>query len=140
MSHPFTKEGDCFTEEKLVSFPCTDLKTIDGLWTKYSRGQFRFSVQKQIHDALDARHSNSGWEEFGDLVGWRKGDNMTPNFTTMLISDLRAYVLSHREDTAAFQTLIDRLKSNGSGTRYPCPNTPETIALTQKAIREKLGR
>jgi hypothetical protein len=65
---------------------------------------------------------------------------MTPSFTTMTIADLRAYVLSHRENTAAFQTLIDRLKSNGSGIKYPCPNTPETIALAQKAIREKLGK
>jgi hypothetical protein len=31
---------------------------------------------------------------------------MTLNFTTMTIGDLRAYVLAHREDTAAFQTLI----------------------------------
>jgi hypothetical protein len=65
---------------------------------------------------------------------------MTPNFTTMSISALRAYVLAHREDEAAFQTLIDRLKVNATGVKYPCPNTPEAIVLTQQAIREKLGK
>jgi predicted RNA-binding Zn-ribbon protein involved in translation (DUF1610 family) len=44
---------------------------------------------------------------------------MTPNFTTMSTSALR-------------------LKVNATGVKYPCPNTPEAIALTQKAIREKL--
>jgi hypothetical protein len=73
---------------------------------------------------------------------------MTPNFTTMMTSVLQSYVLAHRKDEAAFQTLIDRLKVNGSGIQYPCPNTPEArcfadtarVALTQKAIREKLGK
>jgi hypothetical protein len=65
---------------------------------------------------------------------------MTPNFITMNTSALRAYVLAHRDDETAFQTLIDRLKVNATGVRYPCPNTPEAIALTQKAIREKLGK
>jgi hypothetical protein len=65
---------------------------------------------------------------------------MTPNFTTMNTNELRAYVLNHREDTLAFQTLVDRLKANSSGIKYPCPNTPEAIALTRQAIREKLGK
>jgi hypothetical protein len=34
-----------------------------------------------------------------------------PNFQTMNESQLRAYVLSHREDTEAFYALADRLKS-----------------------------
>jgi hypothetical protein len=66
--------------------------------------------------------------------------SMTLNFTTMSTTALRAYVLEHREDVAAFQTLVDRLKVNATGVKYPCPNTPETIALTRQAIREKLGK
>ena len=65
---------------------------------------------------------------------------MKQNFTDMNVSELRVYVLAHREDETAFQTLIDRLKVNASGARYPCPNTPETIAMTHKAIRERLGK
>jgi hypothetical protein len=64
---------------------------------------------------------------------------MKPNFAVMSTRDLRAYVLEHRDNDEAFHILVDRLKVNASGVRYPCPNTPETIALTQKAIREKLA-
>lgn len=35
-----------------------------------------------------------------------------PNFKTMNESELRAYVLSHREDTEAFYALADRLSLN----------------------------
>ncbi len=65
---------------------------------------------------------------------------MKQNFSDMNVSELRAYVVTHREDETAFQMLIDRLKVNASGVRYPCPNTPETIAITQKAIRERLSK
>ena len=34
-----------------------------------------------------------------------------PNFQTMNESELRAYVLAHRDDTEAFYALADRLKS-----------------------------
>jgi serine/threonine-protein kinase len=35
-------------DEDLEKFPCTDLRTIDTLWVKYSKGRFGFSVQKRI--------------------------------------------------------------------------------------------
>lgn len=71
------KEGDWFTSEELLNFPCTDLKTIDALWVKYSKGHFGFSVQKQIYvdcgGKLDGKYpSKEIWEKFGDRVGWRK--------------------------------------------------------------------
>ena len=34
--------------EDIEEFPCTDLRTIDILWVKYSNGRFGFSVQKRI--------------------------------------------------------------------------------------------
>ena len=34
-----------------------------------------------------------------------------PNFQTMNQAELRAYVLSHRDDSEAFYALCDRLKS-----------------------------
>jgi len=40
--------GDYFTSDELLNFPCTDLRTIDKLWVKYSNGQYGFSVQKKI--------------------------------------------------------------------------------------------
>lgn len=50
-------------------FPCTDLRTIDQLWVKYSNGHFGFSVQKRILESV-----GKDLEKFGDLVGWCKGD------------------------------------------------------------------
>ncbi len=43
------REGDHFTSDELLNFPCTDLRTIDRLWVKYSNGHFGFSVQKEIY-------------------------------------------------------------------------------------------
>jgi hypothetical protein len=65
---------------------------------------------------------------------------MKQNFADMSVTELRAYVLAHREDETAFQMLIDCLKVNASGVQYPCPKTPETVATTQKAIRERLSK
>ncbi|MFM6004898.1 MAG: GUN4 domain-containing protein, partial [Sphaerospermopsis kisseleviana] len=49
------------------NFPCVDLRTIDGLWVKYSNGRFGFSVQKRIYQSLGANEI-----AFGDRVGWRR--------------------------------------------------------------------
>ncbi|MBI4783819.1 MAG: GUN4 domain-containing protein [Oscillatoriophycideae cyanobacterium NC_groundwater_1537_Pr4_S-0.65um_50_18] len=66
--------------EDIEQFPCTDLRTIDQLWVKYSQGQFGFSVQKKIYldcgGKPDGKYSGDKiWNEFGDRVGWRvKGE------------------------------------------------------------------
>ncbi|MBW4592221.1 MAG: GUN4 domain-containing protein [Brasilonema angustatum HA4187-MV1] len=52
----------------MENFPCTDLRTIDQLWVKYSGGRFGFSVQKRIWERV-----GEDYEKFGDRVGWRKG-------------------------------------------------------------------
>ncbi|MBD2490594.1 caspase, EACC1-associated type [Aulosira sp. FACHB-615] len=52
----------------IEKFPCTDLRTIDQLWVKYSNGRFGFSVQKRIWESV-----GEDYEQFGDRVGWRKG-------------------------------------------------------------------
>jgi hypothetical protein len=74
------ESGDWFTSDELLNFPCTDLLTIDRLWTKYSNGKFGFSVQKQIYvdcgAKLDGKYPGDKiWNEFSDRVGWRKGGN-----------------------------------------------------------------
>ncbi|MFN6499969.1 MAG: GUN4 domain-containing protein [Nostoc sp. DedQUE01] len=51
--------------ESLRNFPCTDLRTIDQLWVKYSNGHFGFSVQKGIWESV-----GKDYEKFGDRVGW----------------------------------------------------------------------
>jgi mannitol-1-phosphate/altronate dehydrogenase len=73
---------------------------------------------------------------------------MKPDLETMNMTDLRSYVLEHREDSPearlrqreAFQALMDRLNANAPTTIYPCPNTPENTEIMKKAIREKLGK
>jgi tetratricopeptide (TPR) repeat protein len=62
-------------DEHIDNFPCADLRTIDQLWVKYSRGRFGFSVQKRIYQGFGGtREYNLDIEDkFGDKVGWRKG-------------------------------------------------------------------
>ncbi len=54
-------------EESIIKLPCTDLRTVDRLWVKYSKGRFGFSVQKRIYEEV-----GRDWEKMGDLVGWRE--------------------------------------------------------------------
>ncbi|MEH2452488.1 GUN4 domain-containing protein [Nostoc sp.] len=54
--------------ESINNFPCTDLRTIDQLWVKYSDGHFGFSVQKRIWESV-----GKDYKKFSDRVGWRKG-------------------------------------------------------------------
>lgn len=65
---------------------------------------------------------------------------MKPDFANMNTSDLRSYVLQHREDPEAFYTLMDRLNTKSLSVSYPCPNTPENLEVMKRAIREKLGK
>ena len=53
--------------------------------------------------------------------------------------ELKAYVLTHKEDTEAFYALADRLKTDNKDVPwYPSPTTPEAITIMQQAITEKL--
>ncbi len=68
--------GQYFDREDLETFPCEDLRIVDQLWFKYSKGRFGFSVQKKIYmDDLGGtkEYDKEIWEEFCDRVGWTKG-------------------------------------------------------------------
>ena len=69
------KENDYFEPDELLNFPCTDLRTIDRLWVKYSNGRFGFSVQKEIYlscgGKADGGYYQEAWDKFGDRVGWK---------------------------------------------------------------------
>jgi hypothetical protein len=61
---------------------------------------------------------------------------MNPDFDTMSIAELRAYLLSHRTDDEAFYKLADRLEANPDSTDlYPIPDTSENIAIMEAAIQ-----
>ncbi len=62
------------TQEDIKNFACTDLRTIDTLWTKYSKGNFGFSVQKEIWQRVGGNpgvFNEEAWFNFGERVGWR---------------------------------------------------------------------
>jgi hypothetical protein len=63
---PDREQKGWLNSESIENFPCTDLRTIDQLWVKYSNGRFGFSVQKRIWESV-----GKDYEKFGDRVGWR---------------------------------------------------------------------
>lgn len=64
---------------------------------------------------------------------------MKPEFDAMSIAELRAYLLSHRHDDEAFYKLADRFEAmSDGGNLYPVPDTPESIAIMEAAIRERV--
>ncbi|WP_228039403.1 GUN4 domain-containing protein [Dolichospermum sp. LEGE 00240] len=68
----------------IKNFNCKDLKAVDELWVKNSKGKFGFSVQKRIYldtgNSLDfdwekkrfTKWSNEGYNSFAERVGWKK--------------------------------------------------------------------
>jgi hypothetical protein len=66
------KEG-FLTAEDVEKFPCRELRIIDKLWLKYSRGKFGISVQQKIYESLGGREgivsSELDWS-FANRVGW----------------------------------------------------------------------
>ncbi len=68
--------------ENIEKFPCTDLRTIDRLWVKYSNGRFGFSVQKQIWQSVGGQLGVYDHDidcAFGDTVGWRVNNRWLSN-------------------------------------------------------------
>jgi hypothetical protein len=78
------QEGQLTTED-IEKFPCPDLRTIDQLWVKYSKGRFGFSVQQPIWENSGGRQDadletchhfgDSRWDSFASRVGWRVNGN-----------------------------------------------------------------
>ena len=56
---------------------------------------------------------------------------MKPDFNVMTKSELRAYVLKHREDTAAFEALADRIYANPNPQWYQPEDTEKIVDLIQ---------
>ncbi|MBD2521267.1 GUN4 domain-containing protein [Nostoc sp. FACHB-133] len=73
------EEEGWLDKESINNFPCTDLRTIDQIWVKYSNGRFGFSVQKKIYlecgGKADGEYYKEAWEKFGERVGWRVEGN-----------------------------------------------------------------
>nr|WP_082801162.1 GUN4 domain-containing protein [Cylindrospermopsis raciborskii] len=63
--------------EDAEKFPCKELRSIDQLWLKYSRGKFGISVQQQIYQSLGGTKEwdRDVWYKMGNRVGWRREGN-----------------------------------------------------------------
>jgi hypothetical protein len=66
-----------------------------------------------------------------------------PNFQTMNLKELRAYLLSHREDEKVFQTYVDRIHNESNWVEVPfCESLDELEAYPDFAekLRQDSGR
>lgn len=79
------QEEGWLRDEDILTFPCTDLKTIDQLWLECSRHRFGFTVQKRIYQNLEHQitHPKKLWLAFSEQVGWRV-DNKWLNYSELV--------------------------------------------------------
>jgi serine/threonine protein kinase len=59
------RKGSYLSNSDLERLPCQDLQIIDQLWTKYSQGNFSFSIQSQIYHSCEQDYA-----KFCATVGW----------------------------------------------------------------------
>lgn len=52
---------------------------------------------------------------------------MKPNFESMTTPELKAYVLSHRDDLDAIDALVNRRSPDSEAKWYKLPTTPEEM-------------
>ncbi|WP_254449396.1 GUN4 domain-containing protein [Anabaena sp. UHCC 0253] len=64
--------------EDIDNLPCENLRSIDQLWSKYSNGQFGFSVQMRIYKSLGGteKYNIKIHNAFVKKVGWGMIDNL----------------------------------------------------------------
>ncbi|MCF4970207.1 GUN4 domain-containing protein [Nostoc sp. CMAA1605] len=113
------KDEDWIRSEELLNFPCTDLRTIDRLWVKYSNGHFGFSVQKEIYLSVggkpDGQYYKEAWEKFGDRVGWRvNGDWILYSNITFDTSSPKGHLPLRRygrRDGGSLRVLFSRIEA-----------------------------
>lgn len=85
--------GQVIDSKKMPGFPCEELLMLDNLWVKYSKGEFGFSVQKNIFVECEGRldtfenlnrggvtdiyYQEAVFLKFGDTISWRKNGKWT---------------------------------------------------------------
>ena len=66
-----------FIELKTIAeFSCSDIRTIDYLWKKYSGNKFGFSPQQTVWQSVNQNgdFSTQTWRRFATEVGWKEGE------------------------------------------------------------------
>ncbi|OYE02440.1 AAA-like domain-containing protein [Nostoc sp. 'Peltigera membranacea cyanobiont' 232] len=66
------KEG-WLDKKSIDNFPCHNFQLIDQYWTKYSKNNFGFSIQKRLYlqtkNRLD-KYNDESYKKFGIKIGW----------------------------------------------------------------------
>jgi hypothetical protein len=63
---------------------------------------------------------------------------MKPNLNNMTKVELRAYVITHPDDKAAFHTFVDRFTSEASKETFDIPKSSAEVEEVEILIRQKL--
>jgi hypothetical protein len=61
-----------------------------------------------------------------------------PDFSTMTKGELRAYVVAHPGDSAAFHAFVDRFTAEASPETFDIPNSNAEVGDVEILIRQKL--
>ncbi|MCU0533004.1 MAG: hypothetical protein MUD14_03790 [Hydrococcus sp. Prado102] len=63
---------------------------------------------------------------------------MKPDFSSITKTELRAYVIAHPDDKAAFHAFVDRFTSEASPETFDIPKSSNEIEQVESLIRQKL--
>jgi hypothetical protein len=63
---------------------------------------------------------------------------MKPNLNNMTKVELRAYVITHPDDKAAFHTFVDRFTSEAPKETFDIPKSSAEVEEVEILIRQKL--
>ena len=65
---------------------------------------------------------------------------MKPDFSSMTKTELRAYVIAHPNDKAAFHAFVDRFTSVASTETFDIPKSTAEVEQVESLIRQKLAQ
>lgn len=71
---PGRQQAGSLSYKDIENFSCPDLRAMDKLWVKYSKGRFGFSVQKDIYQSLGGtkEHNEKVWVDFSEEIVWKE--------------------------------------------------------------------
>ena len=108
---------DSFDYASIKEIPCADLRTIDRLWVKYSKGRYGFSVQQQFWLKCGIRaYLPSENEKSQFALGWNAYDGgLSGNKVFSVISDS---VLDPSTNVLGHLPFLERIARGGRASRY----------------------
>ncbi|HIK05065.1 MAG TPA: hypothetical protein IGS40_10165 [Trichormus sp. M33_DOE_039] len=65
---------------------------------------------------------------------------MKPDFSNLTKGELRAYVIAHPDDQAAFHAFVDRFTAEAPSETFDIPNSNAEFEEVEILIRQKLNQ